>query len=1027
MNCAISKGKVVMNKLVSILIITLLVMPSLLACKSTPPPKPGPAQAVQPAASPNSKTGQSVQPAASPIPKAGQASVPPQPAPAAQKRGPFTFDYKLSESNIGFFTQGDDITTLLAAGPFYSGSQPLPSQGTADYDAARTRKVAEIIKEADTLAQTVIRLKPQMAVMRSAFLAYLTTIRKEEPKLGSFVKETFGQVATLAVKEQLVEAQYNSIAGSGNDRSLAGSFMDYTKVQNAVEMGGLYLEDANNMLGYAAIALKAAENHPKAEIRTANAQLDKDMQALDGIRKDLTALASSMEKIDYGLKQLYTASYYFSRSANDFMATSLPDLKAKAASLTPKEGLTAENIQAVRAYLALMEKWQSQMRERTDSPDKSKLISIEPQKERRWFVFAGVADAAVEPPDDYTNAVSSLRSTMKAGDQKKDDSGYLAKGWNAARTAYHGAQTAIGVTIDTAGAVVANTSRIPLGIYYGNSARDIVQDQKNNWNQVADNFKKGTSGSETLRTAGDYLEAVELAARETVENPIAGKTGLGDAYVIPWAAGAITQATVGMFTGLGKGLYKLADRQSDATRLVEGGLDVGLSLVGGSKVITQGSKVPGVVKGLAGEAEMAGKMGLNYVESAFAENARKNLLKESAELLAKNNLSGKEAAKLISNSLQIQAREELARGLAAVRGRMTLEMTQIIKTGGANALAGAKETIKGSLEDMLKQQFELSAKGVIDAFGKVVGTSGKEYLDNLIAGWADDMIKAQVTAMVEAAAADAAASGAFKLAISPQTVDLPSGGKQEFKVTLTGIALSPRVQWSVPDGGTLSAAEGPSVVYTAPDSKKAYKIVATATVGGRTEQATAIVNVISGVWVLTGTKSSTVQNYAPSGSGAAPRLQVNATGGAGEATISYEGPNPNRSGTNLVYKWRFTWSEPPARYVAGDMIKGTGKVEATVGLTGTPKNPDDNYRFMSLKGSGGIVFGGSLGQVGSAGLYVDAINPGETRTVSGTPGGYEFRGNTATFTVTSSANGPGISGFGNVSAVVTYTYELKAP
>ena len=32
MDCAISKGKVVMNKLVSILIITLLVMPSLLAC-----------------------------------------------------------------------------------------------------------------------------------------------------------------------------------------------------------------------------------------------------------------------------------------------------------------------------------------------------------------------------------------------------------------------------------------------------------------------------------------------------------------------------------------------------------------------------------------------------------------------------------------------------------------------------------------------------------------------------------------------------------------------------------------------------------------------------------------------------------------------------------------------------------------------------------------------------------------------------------------------------------------------------------
>jgi hypothetical protein len=153
---------------------------------------------------------------------------------------------------------------------------------------------------------------------------------------------------------------------------------------------------------------------------------------------------------------------------------------------------------------------------------------------------------------------------------------------------------------------------------------------------------------------------------------------------------------------------------------------------------------------------MTGKMAVNYVESAVANAEKTALSKETAELLAKNHLTQKEAAKLISNSIQIQAREEMASGLAVVRERMTLEMTQIVKTGGANALTSAKETIKGSLEDMLKQQFTLSLKGLLEATGKVVGTSGKEYLDNLVAGWADDLIKSQVSAMVEAAVKDAA-------------------------------------------------------------------------------------------------------------------------------------------------------------------------------------------------------------------------------------------------------------------------------
>ncbi len=1014
--------------LLYVLILNLLAMTVLPACQSAKPsPTPQSTPAPQPAqtARPN--------PTAQPGPAAGKNQTPPpaqtaQPSQTPQKKGPFTFDYPLNESNIGFFTQGDTIGTLLSAGPFYTGSQPLPSQATRDYDAARAKKIAEIIKEADTLAQTAVRLKPQLATMRSAFLSYLSTGLKEEPKLADFTKQTFNQVAALASREQFVETEYNSMASAGVASALAKSFMDYTKVEKAVELGGLYLQDANNMLAYAAIAIKVTQSHPNATVKKASDQLDKDMLALDSIRNDLLAATSSIQKIEYGMKQLFTGGYYLSQSANDFMAASLPDLKTKAASLTPRPGLTAEQIQAVKAYLSLIEKWQSQVKQRTDSLDKSRLVAVsQPQQKRQWLVFTRIANAA-EPPDNYASAVGSVSAPLQSDPPKKDDPGYLAKGWNIAKTAFHGAQTVAGVTLDTANAVTQNTFRTYWGVWYGEHANTILEDHKKNWAEVKNNYNNSTSGVQTLKTAGEYLEGVETTARETVESGVEKATG--GFGVTSWATGAITQATVGMFTGLGKGLYKLADRQADATRLAEGGLDVGLSLIGGSKVILKGSQVPNLVRGLAGEVEMTGKMAVNYVESTVAESARKNLLKESAELLAKSHLTEREAAKLISNTLEIEAKEQLARGLAAVRERMTLEMTQIVKTGGATALASAKETVKSSLEDMLKEQFTKSMNGILQAIGKVVGTSAKDYLDNLVGGWADDMIKVQVTAMVEKAAADAAAAGVFKLVISPQTVDLVTDGKQEFKVTVTGTSISPLVQWSAADGGIPFPSNGLSVTYTATTSVGSHKLVATATVGGRTEQATATVNVVTGVWVLTGTTSSTTLN--PPTSNVNPPSKVNVTAGAGAIAIAYEGPDRQRGKINVVSKWRCTWTDPPARIKAGDMARGTTAVEATVGSTLTLSEIRDLGGIGNNFGTGTLTF-----VINGQGQYPIAGAPfGPPATFAATPlpksqpGGYEFRTpGHGEFTLNAgcSVSNFWTSGYNLVTASVLYTYELKAP
>ena len=685
------------------------------------------------------------------------------PVPARQTAPPFTFDYKRTEATVDFFTSNDNFETLFAAGPFYEGAQPLPGQGTASFDQARSRKIAEIIKEADTLAQTAGRLEPQMAKVRSAYLSYLSIMQKEEPKLNRFVAETFDQVAALATQEQVAEARYKSIGGSGSNRSLDGSFLNYAKVQNALELGALYLQDAGNILTYSSIALKAAENHPKDAVKRANTQLDKDMQSLDGIRNDLAAALTSIKKIDYGMKQLYTAGWQFSKSANAFMALSLPDIKAKVASLTPQEALTSGQIEAIRAYLALIERWQAGMKRYTDAADKARIVFVEPAQEQRWAFLprramaAGLADEMV---DNYNAGVTTLTVPLKAPDPPvapapgTGEPGYLETGWNGVKKVVHGVQTGIGVTVDTAGALVQGTARTAVQLYEGDRLKqtwwDVWQDNKKAFKEIRDNYNNSTSGSKTMKTAKEYFDYAETWAGEQVRDILTPGDTSSDLKLIPAFAGYhLTRITTGIFTGFGKGVVLVADRQADAGQYAEGGLEILFTFIGGSKVIVKGSQVKNMIKPTASGLELTWNTVDNFIEAVMSEKLRRQITKESAELLSKKLLTKEAAAKLINNSISLEFREKLLKSLANSRAQMINELKQIMATGGKALLNNMRGEGASSLESMLLTKFDKSLKGVLESIAKAVGDNPTEYLDNIIGEVVDDLIKEWVHTNVD--------------------------------------------------------------------------------------------------------------------------------------------------------------------------------------------------------------------------------------------------------------------------------------
>lgn len=647
-----------------------------------------------------------------------------------KEKKPFTFDYSLNESNAGFFTDGDTINTLMAANPFYTGSQPLPSQKTSEFETVRAAKVEEIKSEADKLVQAVDKAKPRVDAIRSSYLSYMNTCKNEEKKLSKFSSESVGQIITLMTKEQFLVSEYQSFNSSNISNPFVKSMQDYLKVTKGVELGSLYLQDANNILGYAAIAYSMLENHENPKIKEAGQKLDKEMEAQNDLKKDLTAIITSLGKIDNGFKQLETGDYYLALEATGFIESSLPDLKAKADAITPRDGLSAADIEFIKSYLAFYEKFNGSLKENLNSMDKSRLVQVaEAQK-------PGITSAyAAETGDNYSNAYKALATPLQSVDEKP--SGYLASAWNGLKTVAHGAQTAIGVTIDTAGAAVANISQVGCGIYYGNKPSEIWADMKKNSQQIINNYNNSVSGASTLRQAGNYLEGTEDAAKEAVGGAVESQIGKG---WTSWAVGGITKATVGMFTGLGKGIYKLANRDSSTIDIVTGTMDVGMSFVGGSKVIIKGSQIPGFTKGLTQEALLLGQRGLNFIKTSAILSDKELLKKETMELI-KRGMTQEQILQVISNNAEIMAKDAALKVFQETNQALMQKMKDIFKEGGKVALENATQGAKESLEDLVKKSFEMNIKGIIEALGTTVGKSTKDYVDNLIGSWVDDYIK----------------------------------------------------------------------------------------------------------------------------------------------------------------------------------------------------------------------------------------------------------------------------------------------
>jgi hypothetical protein len=710
-----------------------------------------------------------------------------QPAPTATANTkPFTLDYTLTQADYDFFVGSDTVDTAIVHSPFYAGNQPLPSQNTVEYEAARYKKVGEIMADADALVSAGKAAEPAMATLRSDYVTFLSKVKASDPKAAEFVGSSLTSITAFGVQEILAQTAYASWMSTDATTSYVSTMRDYIKVTRATEYGSLLLEDANTMVGQAAVLAQAIATDGSDAAKAAAAEFDgKATKDVADAMAALEPVAGGIDSLDQDMSLLASGDYYFSREALGWMASESAKLQPQVDSLAAREGVTQDQVVAIQGVYGAYDEWIAALTQEMRSLDTSGLVAVQGAAPFGVMPFVETAYAA-EGDVSYTPGADYASSTAALGKEPEKKQGWLGATWSGVKTVFGAVKTGVGVGLDTAAAAAKNISAVGCGIYYGNKPSEIWKDMKDNVKEISKNYQAGVSGSQVLSDAGGYLDATEEGAGKYAggwaQSGIEGTWGKGKlANATGWAVGGLTKITTGMFTGMAKGIYKVANTKSSTADVASGFVEIGLSCIGGSKVLVKGTQVPGLLKGGYQTIKNAGKLFVNLAESAGDAEVRAKLGAEMATILANNKLTKEQVTKLISNSIKVEMSEAIAGLMARNRDIYIKAIRDLIAAGGAGFKTNFVNTAKGQIEDLVSKSFAKSLQGILDAGTTVIGAGLGDYFDNLVASQVDPALTDLINAALSMPPDPEQVDGTYTGALVITKVDIPDDMKKEAK------------------------------------------------------------------------------------------------------------------------------------------------------------------------------------------------------------------------------------------------------
>jgi hypothetical protein len=697
---------------------------------------------------------------------------------------PFTTDYQLTQADYDFFVGDDTVDTAIAHSPFYPGNEPLPSQNTAAYENARYKKVGEIIADAASLVTAAKTAEPALTTLRSDYVAYLQQVHSAEPKASDFIGSSLTSVTADGVDEILAERAYAGLMATEATTSYAATMRDYLKVTCACQYGALLLQDGNTIAASAAILSRAIAADGDAGAKAAAADFDaKATKDVAGAVAALEPVAEGIQSVDQDMSLLASGDYYFSREALGWMASETAKIKPQVDTLTAHGAMTQQQVDDVKTYFSMFQQWNTALTAQLAGLDTSGLVAVKgaaPFGVMPWLdtAYAAEGDAGYTPGKDYASAVAVLSQ----GPPPK--TGLLGATWDGVKSVFGAVKTGAGVGLDTAAIGARNISTLGCNWWYGVPVSESWKQMKDNVKEIGKNYDAGVSGSAVLSTANGYLEGAENGAGQTAggwaQSGIESTWGKGKvANATGWAVGGLVKISTGMFTGLAKGIYKVANTQSSGADVASGIVEIGLSAIGGSKVLIKGTQVPGLLKSGYQGLKNAGQALVNLAESAGDAKIRAQLTKEMAEILANNQLTKEQVSKLISNSVKVEISEAVAAMMTRNREMYIKAIRDLIAAGGTAFKTNFTATAKGQISDLVSKSFATTLQGFLNAGTTVMGTGLGDYIDNVIGSQLDPMLTDLINAALAIPPDPGQVDGSYSGVLVITKVDIPDAYQKQ--------------------------------------------------------------------------------------------------------------------------------------------------------------------------------------------------------------------------------------------------------
>lgn len=669
------------------------------------------------------------------------------------EKDPFTFETTEEDSIANLFDLGS-TADLVYATPFYGGGT-IKGQNMSTLDKVRAAKVDSIFATAQTMREAAVEASNNLSVPRDALLKFCEELGKSGVSGDNVspVLKTIEAMETVLLQTFSSSTAFNETEGSSE---VMIAFAKYISVSDATEMTDAVLRETEYILITSALAIDDAEASGNETLKQAANVLDGEIATyMKASGPELQSLGALLSTIDYGLRQLETSDYHFTKAVADFVSINGQDLKKQIADSTSNANMDAETLAFLQQYNEFLQLWSQDLVSIATPAKESRLIEVASSNTNDsncWWIDYAYA----ETKDDYGKAVTVL--TTDIPDQNKVVKGFFASGWDSFKSGANEFKKAVGVSVDVLGSAVYDKARDYYGHQYGNTTDEIAKDLKDNKLQVIDNFKKGKSGSDTFITAGEYLEDADKAVGDmvgyVVDKGVNGMKGAASHGIgapdgktpTGYVANFLAKTTMGMFTDFGKGVYKVMNTTSTEGEIASGVIDIAISCIGGSTVIFKASALaPGAAK--AGVT--AGKGALNYVNKKMTKSSLSTLVSGREIFKETTELTAKEIALAVNREALIRQTSAMMKVLETQQKLIRDQFAQILKDGGKFAWMNAKQELKSSLKSTLqvslKEQMMVALKALKDTPAK----SMVNYLDFIVGEVSDDLIKNAVEDFVD--------------------------------------------------------------------------------------------------------------------------------------------------------------------------------------------------------------------------------------------------------------------------------------